>query len=121
MAREQVFQNRLLVELSKLPGVRVWRQNSGKTIARRGGAVKGAPVGAADITGIVGPEGWRIEIECKAGAKLTEKQRHWIATMLDYGALAVVVVFDDRLSIDANVEAVAAKVREVIAARRAGG
>lgn len=121
MAREQVFQNLLLVELSKIAGVRVWRQNSGKTIARRGGAVKGAPTGAADITGIVGPEGWRIEIECKTGSKLSEKQRHWIATMFDYGALAFVATFDDQLSIEANVEVVAAKVREVIAARRAGG
>lgn len=120
--REQVFQNLLLVELSKIEGVRVWRQNSGRVVARRGGAVKGAPVGAADITGIVGPEGWRLELECKgAETRITARQLHWLDAMQTLGAIALSLRVRRDVDVADNVASAVAIVRAAIAARRAGG
>jgi hypothetical protein len=122
MAREQVFQNKLLVALSKVEGVRVWRQNSGTVVAARGGAVKGAPVGAADITGIVGPEGWRLEIECKGAAtSITKSQTRWIDTMRDLGAIACVVRESDSTDVDTSVALAVGAITKAIAERRERG
>lgn len=120
--REQAFQNRLLVELSRLPGVRVWRQNSGKVVARRGGAVKGAPVGAADITGIVAPEGWRLEIECKGeDTRVTAAQKRWLKMVAERGGIAVLVRADEGLGCHNSINNAVEDVRAAIAQRRAGG
>ena len=56
----------------ELPALRLWRQPSGRVPALRGGVVEGAPNGAADLSGIVRPEGWRVEVEVK-GAKTPEQ------------------------------------------------
>jgi hypothetical protein len=122
MAREQVFQNKLLVALSRVEGVRVWRQNSGKVVAARGGAVKGAPVGAADVTGIVGPEGWRLEIECKGlTTQVTKSQTRWIDTMRALGAIACVVRESDSIDVDTSVALAVEAITKAIAERRERG
>ncbi|MBL8684404.1 MAG: hypothetical protein JNK05_34845 [Myxococcales bacterium] len=119
--REQVFQNRLLVALSKIEGVRVWRQNAGKVVARRG-AVKGAPKGAADITGIIAPEGWRIEIEVKASVTgITRQQIKWLETMRERGAVVLVARYREELSAEENIAAVCESLTESIVTRRKRG
>lgn len=102
---EHAFQTRLLLALSKIGGVRVWRQNVGTV--RVPGSERffraGPPKGAADITGIIAPEGLRLEIECKAGTKRTPEQLAWGETMATLGA--VYLVLDASIGVDAAVEA----------------
>lgn len=113
--RESDFQNALMVELCKLPNVRVWRQPAGRVPAARGGLVKCAPTGAADITGIVGPGGRRIEIECKGPeTRVTEQQRKWRDLMCSMGAVALLLRADGSLSLEENVARAVAAVREAI-------
>ena len=65
-AAEQPFQAKVLLALSKMPGLKVWRQNVGTVQTAAGHYFHaGPPRGAADIGGIVGPEGWALQIECK--------------------------------------------------------
>lgn len=69
----------IMQALNHLPGVRVWRQNTGafqKTYKGKTHYVRYGTPGAADITGLVGPSGRRLEIEVKANEKLkpTAKQ-----------------------------------------------
>ena len=120
---EQDFQQALRIELAAaLPELRLWRQPSGRVPAARGGVVEGAPNGAADLSGIVRPEGWRVEVEVK-GAKTpeTDDQRRWRAFIVDCGGVALQVRYVAGLDLEANVVRGAALVREAIAARRARG
>lgn len=124
MPREQDYQNELMVALSTTNLVRVWRQPAGSVPAARGGVVKCAPVGAADITGIViegALQGTRIEIECKGPrTPHTDEQKHWAAKMVEWGAVYVLA----RAQRDETLEHFAARASaDVLAAieARAGG
>lgn len=113
---EHPFQAELLLALTQVPGVRVHRQNVGSVPVR--GARRwfhaGPPEGAADISGIVGPEGWRLEIECKAaGRKRKPAQIQWAEQMAGLGAIYLLA--DARR----GVEAVVADVCRLIDERRA--
>lgn len=82
-----------LLALSALPGVVVWRQNSGLyyTPDGRGGwrRVRAAIPGAADITGML-PGGRRLEVECKtASGRQSEDQRVFQAVVERAGGLYV--------------------------------
>lgn len=114
---EQIFQNELMQRLSLIPGVRVWRQPAGEVPAQRGGVVKCAPVGAADLSGIVAPEGWRLEIECKGEKTYTaperrKKQAAWRAFILESGGIHLQLR-------GPSVEAAFIEVLEAIGRRRA--
>lgn len=90
-----------LLALSALPGVVVWRQNSGLyyTPDGRGGwrRVRAAIPGAADITGLIRGDhgdghrsGRRLEIECKTRAgRQSEDQRAFQRVIEDHGGLYV--------------------------------
>lgn len=124
MPCEQDYQNELMVALSATTLVRVWRQPAGSVPASRGGVVKCAPVGAADLTGLVIEglsRGTRVEIECKGPrAPHTDEQKHWAAKMVEWGAVYVLA----RAKRDETLEAFAARATaEVLAAidARAGG
>jgi hypothetical protein len=59
----------LMMRLGTRKDLKIWRQQAGEFVFKQKGRVykfkTGTPLGAADITGIVLPEGWRLEIECK--------------------------------------------------------
>lgn len=58
----------LLTEIPRrFPQVRLWRVNVAGAITPTGRLIRSGPKGLADISGIVGPSGRRIEIEIKAG------------------------------------------------------
>lgn len=62
----------LLIRIpEQFPGVRVWRNNRVKAMAKgRGGTMRMVSAGVdgqGDISGIAGPHGRRVEIEVKAG------------------------------------------------------
>lgn len=107
---------------------RVHRQNAGKVLVRdRAGRVDrcvvGAPAGAADLSGIVAPEGWRLEVETKGGNAATHKatrlaQECWRAFIESRGGVYVRVERDDGAPLAANVGRAVCLVDSAIAARR---
>ena len=121
---ESEFQKPLYEELCRLPQVRVWRQNvGGVQIRDRAGQVRGRfeagpPIGAADLSGLVAPEGWRLEVEVKVKAPWTDEQKRWKAFIEAFGAMHVLVRWDRTLSMDANVARGVQLVLDAIAARR---
>ncbi|MEZ4395118.1 MAG: hypothetical protein R3A48_28905 [Polyangiales bacterium] len=120
--REQEFQQqlRLAITRARIP-VRLWRQPAGRMELARGGRVEGAPVGAADLTGIVSPEGWRIEIEIKGPrTPVTTEQVHWREAMRAAGAIALLVRYDGRLLLEENLSRAVGEIRAAIEERRRG-
>ena len=117
---ETTFMNELLLALSRGLPVRCWRQNAGVFKLRGDGVAKGAPEGAADITGVVVPEGWRLEVEVKsATGRLRPAQVRWAGWCAAWGAVHAVVQYDAAQSPAANVGRGVDLVRAAIAARRA--
>lgn len=82
------------IELCKIPGVVVWRQNvgtipfrDGKTGERRAFRA-GPPPGAADLSGMYKVDGRRIEVETKAnGKKRSKDQERWAELVHEYNAI----------------------------------
>lgn len=108
------FQTRLLLELSKRHDVRVWRVNVGTVRRAEGGFFHaGPPKGAADVAGIIGPEGWSLQIECKAeGRKRTPEQIAWAEMVQALGAVYLLADARD------GVPATLARLDALIAERR---
>ena len=118
---EQDFSNALRVAITAARcGVTLWRQPAGKVRTDRGTWVECAPVGAADLTGVVAPEGWRVELEVK-GAKTREtpEQRHWRERMAALGCVALTLRLDASRTLAQNASDAAETVRAAIATRRA--
>lgn len=112
---ELSFQTRLMLALAKRPTVRVWRVNVG-TVERKAGGFfhAGPPEGAADVAGIIGPEGWSLQIECKArGRTRKPAQIAWAEMVTALGAVYLLADARD------GVEATLARLDAMIDARRA--
>jgi len=109
------FQTRLMLALSKRPTWRVWRVNVG-TVERKAGGFfhAGPPTGAADVAGIIGPEGWALQIECKAsGRKRRPEQVAWAEMVTALGAVYLLADARD------GVEATLARLDAMLDERRA--
>ena len=111
MAAEKALQNAVLRKYGTMPGLRLWRQNTGvvrmppNRQGERGRFVRFSIPGAADLTGILPmqqhlvcphcqqmlatpPLGVRLEIECKApGKKPTTQQAHYGAMIQRHSGL----------------------------------
>ena len=111
MSSESTILHDVSLAVVKIPGVRLWRANTGAgyPASRVGMAVRALwkgdaraaleilnhtrPVhygvtGQADLSGIVGPEGWRLEIECKTEkGKQREEQRRYQAMIGEHGGI----------------------------------
>ena len=123
--RESDFQRALLLALSARPDVRLWRQNVGTLPVRdsRGRVVRvfraGPPKGASDLSGIVRPEGWRIEIEVKGpSGRVTPDQVRWGVFVRGAGGVHLVATYDDRLPLAENVRRAVAALDAALRARR---
>jgi len=132
---ESEFQGPLWKALNKAGrGTRVWRQNAGRWEAvtrTRGGRyrrwrgqlltywVHGAPAGAADLTGVARPEGWRLEVETK-GEKTEERaaQDRWRDFIERDGGIYVRLRYDASLTMKENVARGVEKVDAAIGRRR---
>jgi hypothetical protein len=116
---EQDFQQHLRVEVTRSLGgrVRLWRQPSGRVVAKRGGVVECAPVGAADLSGVIAPTGVRLEVECK-GAKTptTDDQVRWRESMGERGAVALQLRYDAAVNMEGNLVIACATIAHAIAA-----
>lgn len=123
---ELTFQRTFMLAFGTHPSVRIWRQNVGQIAIRdRAGKIvrmfdPGPPVGAADLSGITIPDGFRLEIELKAAAgKRSPAQVRWAEFIATSGGVYALVSYDPALSLDANVAAGIATVLAAIDARRA--
>lgn len=91
---EKVFMDYLMIELCSIPGVRVWRQNTGSItfLDPHTKQVRvfssGVPRGAGDLSGIYKPNGQRIEVETKAiKGRYSDEQKRWSLFIQEYGGL----------------------------------
>ncbi len=119
------FMHRLMLALGRKPDVRIWRQNVGSVPVRddRGRIVRvfraGAPKGAADITGYVRPDGWRLEIEVKGpGGSRSPQQETFARLVTQGGCVYALVAYDASRSTSDNVAAGVRVVETAIAERR---
>lgn len=122
---EQEFQQRFRTAVTdaqpKLP-LRIWRQPAGRIAAKRGGYVECAPVGAADLSGIVKPEGWRIEVEMKAATTAeSNEQGPWAEFIRESGGIAFQLRYDEALSMEENLARSVEALRAAIHLRRGRG
>ena len=102
-------------------GVRVWRQNAGQLVTTRG-TMRGAPRGAADLCGLVEPEGFHLEVEVKGRrTKHTDAQKSWGKMLGRMGGIYVVARVQPQLSDEENVEHALDAVQLAVAVRRARG
>ena len=117
---------RLLLVLGRRPDMRLWRQNVGSVPVRdRAGQTlrvfhSGIPNGAADLSGYLRPEGWRLEIEVKGpGGRLRPAQESFARNVTQGGCVYALVGYHAGLSLDANLALAVRVVEEAIARRRA--
>jgi hypothetical protein len=101
MNPETIIQNKCLLDLSELPGVRVWRNNTGTLRDINGRPVKYGLVGSGDILGIrvvkITPDmvgksiGQFLSVEIKVPGKTQSKNQEKFETMvLAHGGLYAV-------------------------------
>lgn len=115
---QQNFRTAVTAARPKLP-LRLWRQPAGSVEAKRGGYVECAPVGAADLSGIVAPEGWRLEIEMKAETTVeSDEQGPWAKFIRDSGGIAFQLRYDESLSMEENLAAATSALRAAVVLRR---
>lgn len=121
---ETFFSNQLSAGINA-PGrlTRVNRQNAGRVeVRRRGGASGGyidlAPTGAADLSGLVAPWGYRLEVEVKVLEPHKPEQIDWQNFIRMFGAIYVLVRWSPALDLAANIQRGLQLVDDAIAARR---
>lgn len=117
MTLEQTFQQRLRLALGQeLRCIRLWRQPTGKVCTDKGTWVECAPPGAADLSGIIRPEGWRLEVEVKGlHTPVRPAQVCWRRRMRQFGAVTLQVRDDGT---EASVANAVDAIRRAVAERR---
>jgi hypothetical protein len=123
---EQDFLEHVLVAIGRDDTIRIHRQNCGQVVTRTAGGrptgvfKAGPPPGACDISGIVPPEGWRIEIELKgAKTKVRPGQENWAIMIKKYGGIHCLIRFNEHMTMDENVKSAKDVIYEAVAERRA--
>lgn len=119
------FMNQVMLAVGCNPTFRIHRQNVGSVPIRdRTGKVvryfhAGPPVGASDLSGIVRPEGWRLEIEMKSstGTRSPEQIR-WADHIVTFGGVYVLIAYDPGLTPKQNIAEATRLITFAIEARR---
>lgn len=89
--REQAIQQEIMARLGALPGLTIWRNNSGALVDQRGQLVRYGQPGSADVLGILAPAGRLLAIEVKAArGKLSDRQIAWGAMIRNHGGVYIV-------------------------------
>lgn len=119
------FQQRFMLAAGRHPEFRFHRQNVGSVPVRNAKGVllryfhAGPPTGASDLSGIVRPEGWRLEIELKsATGERSPEQIHWAEHIISSGGVYVLLTYDASRSMAENVAAAVAAIEDAIERRR---
>lgn len=122
--REQPFMKALMIALGNRKDMRIHRQNTGGVdVYKHGQCVghfeAGPPPGAADISGIVAPQGWRIEIETKAEDTETRpSQDSWRDMIRRMGGIYVRVRYNEGLTMKENIADATRTIETAIVVRR---
>jgi hypothetical protein len=124
---ETDFRRVLLVHIGARSTYRVWAQNCGRIAIRdnRGSVQRyfdaGPPEGAADISGVVIPEGWRIEFELKGPrTRVKQAQTNWGERMGEFGAVYALYRIDASRSLVENLDRAAYELDVAIEVKRRG-
>ena len=121
---EQDYMKEMMIALGSRPDMRIHRQNTGSVEVIKKGRHAGVfhagpPAGAADISGLVSPEGWRIEIETKGEkTETSEAQNAWREMISSFGGIYVRIRYDTGMTMLENVEAGVWAVERAIEERR---
>lgn len=102
MSAETKLVGDILRTFGSLPGLRLWRANTGAARDRTGRVIRFGVVGQADISGVLAPHGRRVEIECKtATGRQTEQQARFQAMIEQHGGIYILArsVDDVRLAL----------------------
>ena len=125
---ELEFMRRLMLALGRRRDLRIWRQNVGRIQIRDDKGrlqrvfMAGPPPGAADLSGIAIPDGWRLEIEVKsARGRQSPAQKRWAEFIEQSGGVYVLVQLDPRLAMQDNVHQAVDAVDAALLARRVSG
>jgi hypothetical protein len=123
---EQLFLREILLALGRRPDLRLWRQNVGHLPVRdpAGHVVRvfraGPPRGAADLSGIVRPEGWRLEIEVKAArGRPSPAQVRWGSFITASGGVYLLLQYHEDSPLETTVRAAVRAVDAALEARKA--
>ncbi len=83
----------LLLVAEHFPHLRLWRNKPLRGRVESGSFVQAGVIGQADLSGIAGPDGRRIEIEVKAdNDALTARQMAWLSMIHAHGGIAFVAM-----------------------------
>lgn len=87
---EKKVQNQILLEFGCKPYLRIWRHNVGVAVAEDR-MVRFGQKGHADISGIIYPNGRRLEIEVKKpkGGRQKESQKKFQAMIEKFGGVYI--------------------------------
>ena len=95
--REQLIQQQILARLGALPGLTLWRNNSGALVDQRGQLVRYGQPGSADVLGVASPSGRLVALEVKRpGGRQTDLQRAWQGMVERHGGLYLLVTSVDQ-------------------------
>jgi hypothetical protein len=113
---EKTIMDNIQLKLGARPDVRLWRNNVGAYKDERGHLVRYGRPGSADLTGLVLPDGVRLEVEVKRpGGKLSEDQQKFAAMTMRFGGIYILATSVEQAEVSLN-QALAER-----AAARAGG
>lgn len=96
---EATLQRLILARLNALPGVHVWRSNTGAARGPDGRLIRFGVAGQADITGLL-PGGRRLEVEVKTRTgRVRPEQRQFQDLITAHGGLYILArSLDDALT-----------------------
>lgn len=96
MGREQAIQQQILARLGAVPGLLLWRNNTGAMRDHRGQLVRYGQPGSADVLGLAAPSGRFVALEVKApGGKQSELQAAWQRAVEQRGGIYLLVTSVD--------------------------
>lgn len=89
---EHAVQQAILARLGAVPGLLVWRNNTGAVKDARGQLVRFGVPGSADVFGVSAPSGRFVAIEVKSAVgRATELQQRWGAVVQGLGGVYLLV------------------------------
>ncbi|MBM5812988.1 MAG: VRR-NUC domain-containing protein [Gammaproteobacteria bacterium] len=89
--QEQAIQQAILARLGAVPGLLVWRNNTGATVNTRGQLVRFGVAGSADVLLVAGPSGRFCAIEVKSVfGRASARQLAWGRAVVEAGGVYIV-------------------------------
>jgi len=126
ISEAQVLAAVLMHVPQRVRGLHLFRQSVGMVRINQEGpdterVVRFGIPGMCDVSGLVEPQGWRVEIECKRyGQNLSEKQHHWCGNMIAWGGIYYLARPQIHETLEDAVPRWSEDIEKLIAAKRKG-